>query len=147
MSLVLLFATKQYICNCRSRSTKFSRSKFRSTSTAVYTRGCVYIHSTVSLFINGGSFSKEDENIFQKSARVVPVIPQFQMEPRKPIFEKCSCLRKKGGVVMLFLGLCGGLYGQNLPYKFENSYGDFRNRNFEKPHRTTSPRSDLRPDS
>ena len=48
---------------------------------------------------------------------------------------------------MLFLGLCGGLYGQNLPYKFENSYGDFRNRNFEKPHRTTGPRSDLRPDS
>jgi hypothetical protein len=46
------------------------------------------------LLINGGSFSKEDENIFQKSARVVPVIPQFQMEPRKPIFEKCSCLRK-----------------------------------------------------
>jgi hypothetical protein len=102
----------------RSRSTKFSRSKFRSTSTAVYTRGCVYIHSTVSLLINGGSFSKEDENIFQKSARVVPVIlvPQFQMEPREPIFEKCSHLRKKGGVLMLFPGLCGGLYGQNLPY-------------------------------
>ena len=82
MSLVLSFSTKQYIYSCRSRSTKFSRSKFRSTSsstkfstsTAVYTRGCVYIHSTVSLLINGGSFSKEDENIFQKSARVVPVI-------------------------------------------------------------------------
>ena len=28
-------------------------------------------------------------------------------------------------------GLYGGLYGQNLPYKFKNSYGDFRNRNFE----------------
>ena len=27
---------------------------------------------------------------------------------------------------MLFPGLCGGLYGQNLPYKFENSYGDFQ---------------------
>ena len=65
----------------------------------MYTRGCVYIHSTVSLLINGGSFSKEDENIFQKSARVVPVIlvPQFQMEPREPIFEKCSHLRKKRG--------------------------------------------------
>jgi hypothetical protein len=49
------------------------------------------------LLINGGSFSKEDENIFQKSARVVPVIPQFQMEPREPIFEKCSHLRKKKG--------------------------------------------------
>jgi hypothetical protein len=47
---------------------------------------------------------------------------------------------------MLSPGLCDGLYGQNLPYKFENSYGDFPNRNFEKPHRTTGPRSDLRPD-
>jgi hypothetical protein len=43
-------------------------------------------------------------------------------------------------------GLYGGLYGQNLPYKFKNSYSDFRNRNFEKSHRTTGPRSDLRPD-
>ena len=33
---------------------------------------------------------------------------------------------------MLFPGLCGGFYGQNLPYKFENSYGDFRYRNFKK---------------
>ena len=30
-------------------------------------------------------------------------------------------------------GLYGRLYGQNLPYKFKNSYGDFQNRNFEKP--------------
>jgi hypothetical protein len=45
------------------------------------------------------------------------------------------------------LGLYGGLYGQNLQYKFKKSYGDFRNRNFEKPYRTTGPRSDLRPDS
>ena len=29
------------------------------------------------------------------------------------------------------------LYGQNLPYKFKNSYSDFRNRNFEKSHRIT----------
>ena len=36
--------------------------------------------------------------------------------------------------------------GQNLPYNFKNSYGDFHNRNFEKSHRTTGPRSDLRPD-
>ena len=43
------------------------------------------------------------------------------------------------------LGLYGGLYGQNLPLKFKKSYGDFRNRNFEKSHRTTGPRSDLRP--
>jgi hypothetical protein len=32
---------------------------------------------------------------------------------------------------MLFPELCGGLYGQNLPYKFKNSYGDFWNRDFE----------------
>ena len=29
----------------------------------------------------------------------------------------------------------------------KKSYGDFQNRNFEKSHRTTGPRSDLRPDS
>jgi hypothetical protein len=28
--------------------------------------------------------------------------------------------------------LYGGLYGQNLPYKFKKSYGDFQNRNLEK---------------
>ena len=37
-------------------------------------------------------------------------------------------------------GLYSGLYGQNLPYKFKNSYDDFRNRNFEKSHRTTGSR-------
>ena len=36
-------------------------------------------------------------------------------------------------------GLYGGLYGQNLPYKFKKSYGDFQHRNFEKSHRTTGP--------
>jgi hypothetical protein len=107
----------------------------------------VYIQSTVSLLINGGSFSKEDENIFQKSARVVPVIRHFQMEPREPIFEKCSHLREKGGVQIFFPGLYGGLYGQNLPHKFKKSHGDFQDRKFEKSHRTTGPRSDLRPDS
>ena len=54
-------------------------------------------------------------------------------------------MRKFGDSVSC-LGLDGGLYGQNLPYKFKNSYGDFSNRNFEKSHRTTGPRSDLRPD-
>jgi hypothetical protein len=43
-------------------------------------------------------------------------------------------------------GLYGGSYGQNLPYKFKNSYGDFWNRNLENSYRTTDPRSDLRPD-
>ena len=45
------------------------------------------------------------------------------------------------------LGLYGGLYGQNLPYKFKKLYGDLQNRNFEKSHRTTDPWLDLRPDS
>jgi hypothetical protein len=46
------------------------------------------------------------------------------------------------GVVLEY----GGLYWQNLPYKFKNSYDDLRNPNFEKSNRTTGPRSDLRPD-
>jgi hypothetical protein len=41
---------------------------------------------------------------------------------------------KKVSVLMLLPGLYGGLYGQNLPYKFKNSYGDFQNRKFEKSH-------------
>ena len=45
-----------------------------------------------------------------------------------------------------FPGLYGGLYRQNLPYKSKKLYGGFQNRNFEKPHRTTGPRSDLRLD-
>ena len=35
---------------------------------------------------------------------------------------------------------------QNLPYTFKKSYGDFQDRNFEKSHGTTGPRSYLRPD-
>jgi hypothetical protein len=34
-------------------------------------------------------------------------------------------------MAMCHAGLYGGLYGQNLPYKFKNSYGDFWNRNLE----------------
>jgi hypothetical protein len=30
----------------------------------------------------------EDGNIFQKSAHVVPVLSQFSITPREPIFEK-----------------------------------------------------------
>jgi hypothetical protein len=47
------------------------------------------------------------------------------MVPTEPIFEKSSYLREKGGVLIFFPGLYGGLYGQNLPYKFKKSYGDF----------------------
>jgi hypothetical protein len=43
-------------------------------------------------------------------------------------------------VLISSMGLYGGLYGQNLLYKFKKSYGDFQNRNFEKAHRTTDPR-------
>jgi hypothetical protein len=60
----------------------------------------------------------EDENIFQKSASVVLSRTEFWILPRRPIFEKCSHLREKGGVLIFFPGLYGGLYGQNLPYKF-----------------------------
>jgi hypothetical protein len=38
--------------------------------------------------------------------------------------------RKRGGADFP-PGLYGGLYGQNLPYKFKKSYGNFQNRNFE----------------
>jgi hypothetical protein len=87
----------------------------------------------VPLLINEGLFSKasappiflEDEDIFQKSAREVPIIYQFRVVPREPIFEKCSHLREIGGVLIFFSGLYGGLYGQNLPYKFKKSSGDF----------------------
>ena len=44
----------------------------------------------------------EDENIFQKSASVVLSRIQFWIVPRRPIFEKSSHLREKGGVLMLF---------------------------------------------
>ena len=44
----------------------------------------------------------EDENIFQKSAPLVPWGIRFPMVPTEPIFEKSSHLREKGGVLMLF---------------------------------------------
>jgi hypothetical protein len=82
--------------------------------------------STLPLLLNGGSFSKasapplflEDENIFQQSAFVVALLWRFLVQPRRPDFEKCSHLREKGGVLIFFPSLYGGLYGQNLPYKF-----------------------------
>jgi hypothetical protein len=63
------------------------------------------------------------------------------------VFEKCSHIREKEQVLIFGFGLYGGLYGQNLPYKFKKSYDDMKNRNIEKSHRTTGPSSDLRPDS
>ena len=78
---------------------------------------------TVPLLINEGSFSKasapplflEDENIFQKSATTPTLVPrgiEFPVVPTEPIFEKCSHLREKGGVLIFFSGLYGGLYGR-----------------------------------
>jgi hypothetical protein len=43
-----------------------------------------------------------DQNFFQKSAFVVLSRIQFWIVPRRPIFEKSSHLREKGGVLMLF---------------------------------------------
>ena len=67
----------------------------------------------------------EDENIFQKLATLVVFLSQFRLQPTWPIFEKCSHLREIEGVLIFLPGLYGGLYGQNLSYKFKNSYGDF----------------------
>ena len=88
----------------------------------------------------------EDENFFQKSATLVRWGIRFPTVPTWPIFDKSSHLREKGVVLIFSPGLYGGLYGQNLPYKSKKSYGDFQNRNLEKSHRTTGPRSDLRTD-
>ena len=38
------------------------------------------------------------------------------------VFEKCSHIREKDRVLIFGFGLYGGLYGQNLPYKFKKSY-------------------------
>jgi hypothetical protein len=43
----------------------------------------------------------EEENIFQKSARVVRCGIPIEFVPREPIFEKCSHLREKGEVLMI----------------------------------------------
>ena len=43
----------------------------------------------------------EDENIFHKSASMVVILLQFRLQPWRPIFEKSSHLREKGGVLML----------------------------------------------
>ena len=47
----------------------------------------------------------EDENFFQKSARVVLVGIVVELEPRDTNFEKCSHLREKGGV-LIFSRVC-----------------------------------------
>jgi hypothetical protein len=62
----------------------------------------------VPLFLNGGSFSKalappifpEEDNIFQKLAPLVVAGITIELQPTKPIFEKCSHLREKEGVLI-----------------------------------------------
>ena len=56
-------------------------------------------------------------------------IPHGTMET--DFLKNVLIFEKKGGCWFFFPCLYGGLYGQNLPYKFKNSYGDFRNCNFE----------------
>jgi hypothetical protein len=94
-----------------------------------------------------GRFKKHQHPPFQKSATMVAWGIELPMEPSWPNFRKSFHPGEKGGLLIFFPFLYGGLYGQNLPYKFKKPYGDFQNRNFEKSHRTTDPRSDLRPDS
>jgi hypothetical protein len=77
---------------------------------------------------------------------MVSILRQLTIEPSRPIFENVLIFEKKMGADFS-PGLYGGLYGQNLLYKFKKSHCDFRYRNFEKSHRITGPRSDLRPDS
>ena len=43
----------------------------------------------------------EDENFFQKSASMVAPEIAVEVQPWRPIFEKCSHLREKGGVLIL----------------------------------------------
>ena len=60
----------------------------------------------------------EDENIFQKSASMVPWGIRSPMAPRRPIFEKSSHLREKGGVLIFFrvcmVGCMGRISHTNL---------------------------------
>jgi hypothetical protein len=74
---------------------------------------------------------------------------RFPIVPWRPIFEKSSHLREKGGVLIFSPGLYGGLYGQNLPYKFKNrmviSIIATSKNHIELL--VPAPRSDLRPDS
>jgi hypothetical protein len=47
-------------------------------------------------------FFSKMRTFFQKSASVVLGVLQLRQVPRRPIFEKSSHLREKGGVLMLF---------------------------------------------
>ena len=90
----------------------------------------------------------EDANIFQKSARVVHCRIAICGVLRETIFENVLIFEKKGGGgLLIFRRVCvAGCMGRTSHTNFKKSYGDFQNRNFEKAHSTTSPRSDMRLD-
>ena len=61
------------------------------------------------------------------------------------VFLRCYIFRHAFLVAVCHArGCMVGCMGR-ISHKFKKSYGDLRNRNFEKSHRTTGPRSDLRP--
>ena len=64
-------------------------------------RFCASTHNTKPGKKSARPLFLEDENIFQKSARVVLFRIVVELQPRDTIFGKCSHLREKGGVLML----------------------------------------------
>jgi hypothetical protein len=68
----------------------------------LYGRFCPYVYNPPYWHTNPGKKSApplflEDDNIFQKSASVVVGGIAVELQPRRPIFEKCSHLREKRG--------------------------------------------------
>jgi hypothetical protein len=55
-----------------------------------------------------------------------------EVQPWRPIFEKCSHLREKGGGLIFSQVCMMGCIGRISHTNLKKSYGDFRNRNFEK---------------
>ena len=91
-------------------------------------------------------FSRSTSTTTSKSIEFNKLYRLTHLGPTSSFFALLNISMCKFGGSVSCPGLYGGLYGQNLPYKFKKSYGDLQNRNFEKSHRTTGPRSDLRPD-
>jgi hypothetical protein len=82
----------------------FSKSRFRKSPYEflnLYGRFCPYNPPYTTGKNQHPSFFSKMITFFQKSALVVPWGTAVELEPREPIFEKCSHLREKGGVLML----------------------------------------------
>jgi hypothetical protein len=88
-------------------STSLESLRARTKFLPLYTTYCGFAYKWWVVFkiISTPPFL-EDENIFQKSAPLVKILPQFRLQPMEPIFEKCSHLREKGGADFF-----PGLYG------------------------------------